>query len=108
MLEHLEAKAEKDPQVLERLHYKVLQTVRPKAEHASNVIAAFTEEEKYEVDVTLTKKQKSVLQGLVGSVHKNLVERVIPEYKRRGNVPEYLERAEKKAVFLETLWRKFK
>lgn len=109
MLQLLERSEGKNPGVLERTTYKILNGLRSQAEEAQATVKAFGEEEQYEVDLTLSKKQKSVLKELVGSVQKSLVERVIPEYEKRGEShKDYKFKATLKAEFLENLVRKFK
>ena len=99
----------KDAKILERKTYKVMDSMRPEIERTYKIIEAFGEDEQYVIDVMLNDKQRLLVKQLVGSVHKGLVERVIPEYKKRGEShAEYQSNAEAKAVFLEKLWRKVK
>lgn len=109
MLQLLESSERKNPGVRERKSYKTLNALRGKAEEAQAAVRAFGEDEQYEIDIQISPKQRAVLKDLVGSVHKNLIERAIPEYQKRGESHgEYLTNARAKAEFLEVLWRKFK
>lgn len=110
MLEQMErTDRAKNSGIKERSTYKILNSCRGHAEHARDVVAAFGEDEQYMLDLQMTQKQKKMIKDLVGSVHRKLVERVIPEYERRGDSHKsYLEKAKIKAAGLERIWRKFK
>ncbi len=102
MTQLLEVSARKDAGVLGRATYKTLKSMLPIAEKA-------TKTESEQVDVMLTRKQKLILRDLIGSVNKTLIEKVIPEYKRRGESHSgYLLNAEKKAEALKIFERKLK
>lgn len=111
MLKNLEAAAEyKDPEIIKRTTYKVLNSLRTAAEEAGAVAAALGEDQpNFMVEVTAGKKQRQIIGDLVTSAHKTLTERTIPEYERRGEgYEEYLLKAKTKAQFLRNLGRKFK
>lgn len=115
MLQNMDASERKNPGVKERSTYKVLNSMRQAALEANDTVVAFGEDELYEVDIFLTKKQRGMLKDLVGSVHKNLVEKVIPEYRNRLehkitntkiNYQEYLDNAIAKSIGLERIFKK--
>lgn len=108
MLQLLENKAKKTgDKVTERTTYKVLNSLRAKAEEAGKTVEAFGLEEEYEFELFPSKKQKQVVFDLISSVHKTLTEGTIPKYETQ-NRTEYLEKAKAKAEFLEELRRRFR
>ena len=46
------------------------------------------------------------MEQLTNACYKSLIEATIPEYKKRGNVKKYLQRAEEKAIMLKELLEK--
>lgn len=104
MTQLLEVSAQKDAGVLKRTTYKTLKSMLPMAAKA----AADATPDK-PTDIYLSRKQKLIIRDLVQSVNKTLVERVIPEYERRGEShKEYFDNAKAKAEALEKMARKFR
>jgi hypothetical protein len=108
MLKNMETAAKRDPAILTRTTYKALNSLRESAVTAGETVQSLGEAEDYLVEVYPGRKQRIVISDLISSVHKTLLERVIPEYERRGDHQDYLEKAKAKAEFLGALRRKFK
>lgn len=101
MISLLEAQGQRDADILRRTTYKTLSAMKAQAE-----LAAVDEAEK--TDLILTRKQKLMVKELIQSVNKTLVERILPEYAKRGGHEKYIEMGKAKAKQLDTMARKFK
>lgn len=105
MTQLLEATVTKDPKVLERSTYKTLASLVPVITKAKALVAAKIEP----VEVQVNRKQRLIIKDLIGSVVRNLNDRVIPEYERRGDShKDYLDNAKNKSEALGKMMRKFK
>lgn len=101
MIALLESAEVKDKEILSRTTYKTLNSMREQAQAAGT-------EDQAGVELMLSRKQKQVVRELLQSVNKALVERILPEYKRRGGHEKYIEIGEAKAKQLDAMQRKFK
>lgn len=108
-LEVLDLKAKRDAATKERVTYKVLTKMQKEAARVADIVNAFTEQEQYEVDVFLNRKQKLVLSGLVDKMKQSLNQGAIPKYEKDPKqYEEYLKNAIEKAQMLNNLLRKLK
>lgn len=105
----LEESERRNAGVRERTTYKLLTKMKPQAEQLSEVLKAFGDEP-FELEVYLERKEKLLVKGLLETMIKNLKDRIIPEYERRGDKldPKYLNNAKNKTKMLEKMQRKFK
>lgn len=104
----LDKQAMVKPGVRESTTYKGVLSMEKEAMRVGDVVKAFGQEP-YEVDVTLTRKQKNVLVNqILKPVHKVLMEKVIPKYRTDEKYVEYGKRATVKAETLANLMRKLK
>lgn len=104
----LEAASRKDPQVLERVTYKTINSLQDEAKQMASVIDQLGSEE-YELDLQVSKKQKQVIGQMIDSTVKALEGTIIPEYQRRGDKFEsYLKDAQSKVSLLKAMRKKFK
>ncbi len=101
MIIFMENAGKKDPKILERTTYKVLYSLKGKAE-----MLAVLESDVY--DASLNRKQKILMQDLIGGVKKNLTGVIIPEYERRGGHEKALLAAKAQLIFFDTLMRKLR
>jgi len=113
MIERLDKLAQTDAEVTKRAAYKVMMSMKTKAEQTVAVHRAFSELHDYEVDVILNPKQRRYMEGLVGTVQQGLQYRVIPKYEQgikdgKKELQDYLDRAQVKSQMLLNLQRKFK
>lgn len=101
MIIFMENAGKKDPTILQRTTYKTLVSLKTKAE-------LFSASELPVNDAALNRKQKLLLRDLINGVHKNLIQTILPEYKRRGGHEKYITSGEERAEFLQALMRKFR
>lgn len=102
MIPFMETAGQRDPKILERTTYKTLVSMRDKATFIANTPEVPVN------DISLSRKQKLLMQDLIGSVQRNLSERILPEYRRRGGYDKYLEAGEKQIEFFNKLLRKLR
>ncbi len=98
MIEYMQNAGKRDPKILLRTTYKTLKSL----DAAALLFSAGG------LSTPLNRKQKLLLRELIGGVHKNLTNSILPEYKRRGGHERYILAAENQKVFFEALIRKFK
>ncbi len=102
MIDFMQNAGKKDPKILERTTFKVLASLAEKA-------IIFTAADAEINNTNLSRKQKILMQDLIGGVIKNLTERVLPEYSKRGSgFEEDLVQGKLQKMFLETLSRKLR
>lgn len=107
MKELLEASEKRNAGVKNRATYRGLVSLQGRAEQTAAALEAFGDEP-FEIDMLLSKKQKLIVRGLIGTVMQGLA-KTIEEYERRGpGHKEYLDRAKLKAELLNNMNRKFK
>ncbi len=91
----LAAQSKNDPGILDRSTYKTLESMREKA----IAIDQMGEEYVERVDVQLSRKQKLIVAELIQSVNKTLIDRILPEYERRGGHEKYIKMGQEKAQY---------
>lgn len=101
MLSLLESQGQKDATILNRTTYKTLNSMKANAE---SIAEPFTDS----MHVFLTRKQKLIVRELIQSVNKTLVDRILPEYERRGGHEKYIEMGKTKSAALDKMARKFR
>lgn len=100
-LEIFEARAKKNPQVLEKRTYRGFKSMKEKAEKAKDL----TEKS---IDIILSQKQKLIVRELIGTVLNGLITKTIPSYEARTDLdPKYIANAKAKAAQLSLMHRKF-
>lgn len=102
----LESAAQKDPGILDRATYKLVCSIQPQAKEIESVIEQLGEEP-YELELSLTKKQKKLIVDMVEKTIAMLTERIIPVYNERG-LSEYAEDANRKVELLKNMKKRFK
>lgn len=101
----LSARAKKNPSVLKRVTYRVLQHLQPKAAEIEACLKQLGEEP-FEVELIIKKKPRSVVATLVANTAGILETQILPKYEERNEV-DYAKETKVKIEMLKTMGRKF-
>jgi hypothetical protein len=101
----LEARAAKEPAVLERRTYRVCKSLVDQATTIADILAQLGTEP-YEVELQVKAKQRQAVGSMLEMTVKSLEEKILPEYERRG-LKQYQEMTAMKVALLKTMRRKF-
>lgn len=104
----LEAAAKRDPQILERKTYKLINEIRPKAAALGTAIDLTPDNSSGEsLTIELTTGQKTALTALVDATIKSLTEMVLPKYVEK-NLLDYAAATRIKIDLIREMRRKLR
>lgn len=98
--------ARKDPKIVDRTTYRVLDSCKEKAVQIEDALKAFGEEP-FEIELSLSRKQKKALRELVQMTVHSLRAGAMIRYEKEEKA-DYLERTVNKIGLLDKLQRKLK